>query len=186
MKTRSTVLVTAGALAIGCASFGSAEGRRLFAHNPMAPIVGRWATTKTCSGVVQALKRVHLLRLAPSVVGDCRGAKPQRHSHFFTRDGFFGSLDQTGQQVDDELPLSDRKCRSRQGPLAAPVITRGTPPGACRSASVQYRRVGGCRRLQRAHLGTGPVQAMLRGSLAHQVPYLSLTTRRHLRRREAK
>jgi hypothetical protein len=26
---------------------------------------------------------------------------PQRHSHFFTRDGSFGSLDQTGEQVDD-------------------------------------------------------------------------------------
>jgi hypothetical protein len=66
---------------------------------------------------VQALKQAHLLPLAPGVVGDffpsktpqqlarkqhlCRGAKPQRHSHFFTRDGFFGSLDQTGEQVDD-------------------------------------------------------------------------------------
>jgi len=31
----------------------------------------------------------------------CSGAKPQVHSHFFTRDGKFGSLDQHGQQVDD-------------------------------------------------------------------------------------
>ncbi len=117
MKTRWTVLATASAIALSCASFGTAEGRGPPAHNPKAPIVGRWATTKTCTGVVQALKRVHLLRLGPSVVGDFfpsktpqqlarkqhlwRGAMPQRHSHFFTRDGFFGSLDQTGEQVDD-------------------------------------------------------------------------------------
>jgi hypothetical protein len=80
-------------------------------------MVGRWETTKTCNGVVQALKRVNLGQLAPGVVGDffpgkspqqlarkkhlCKGAKPQRHSHFFTSDGSFGSLDQHGQQVDD-------------------------------------------------------------------------------------
>ena len=31
----------------------------------------------------------------------CDGAKPQLHSHFFTVDGKFGSLDQHGKQVDD-------------------------------------------------------------------------------------
>jgi hypothetical protein len=55
--------------------------------------------------------------LAPGVVGDyfpnatyeqlaakddvCSGAKPQLHYHFFTADGFFGSLDQKERQVDD-------------------------------------------------------------------------------------
>jgi hypothetical protein len=82
-----------------------------------APIAGRWETNRTCSGLVHALKMADLRPLAPGIVGDyfpsetpqqlarkrhlCRGAKPQRHSHFFTRDGFFGSLDQFGQQVDD-------------------------------------------------------------------------------------
>jgi hypothetical protein len=82
-----------------------------------SPISGRWQTVRTCNGLVQALKKVGLRPLAPGVVGDyfpdqtpqqlarkrhvCKGAKPQRHSHFFTRDGFFGSLDQFGQQVDD-------------------------------------------------------------------------------------
>jgi hypothetical protein len=67
--------------------------------------------------MVQALDQVGLRKLAPSVVGDyfpdkspkqiarkadiCQGAKPQQHSHFFTKDGKFGSLDQHGQQVDD-------------------------------------------------------------------------------------
>ena len=31
----------------------------------------------------------------------CQGAKPQFHSHFFTADGKFGSVDQHGEQVDD-------------------------------------------------------------------------------------
>ena len=82
-----------------------------------SPISGRWQTVRTCNGLVQALKKADLRPLAPGVVGDyfpdktpqqlarkrhvCKGAKPQRHSHFFTRDGFFGSLDQFGQQVDD-------------------------------------------------------------------------------------
>jgi hypothetical protein len=67
--------------------------------------------------MVQALDQAGLRELAPSVVGDyfpdnkpqelarkadvCQGAKPQQHSHFFTKDGKFGSVDQTEQQVDD-------------------------------------------------------------------------------------
>jgi hypothetical protein len=31
----------------------------------------------------------------------CQGAKPQTHSHFFTANGAFGSVDQHGEQVDD-------------------------------------------------------------------------------------
>ena len=31
----------------------------------------------------------------------CRGAVPRKHSHFFTKDGRFGSLDWNGQDVDD-------------------------------------------------------------------------------------
>lgn len=82
-----------------------------------APIVGRWQQTHECVWLVRALTREHLRRIAPSVVGDyfpdktpqqlarkrhlCRGAEPQRHSHFFTRDGRFGSVNQNGEQVDD-------------------------------------------------------------------------------------
>jgi len=73
--------------------------------------------THQCSGLVRALKKVHLRRLAPGIVGDyfpdqapwqlarkehiCRGAEPQRHSHFFARDGSFGLVDQNDQQVDN-------------------------------------------------------------------------------------
>jgi hypothetical protein len=114
---RRVVLALAGALAVCCGLFGTAAARGPSAPGPKAPFVGRWETTKTCSGVVQALKRTRLLRLAPGVVGDffpgetpqqlarkrhlCRGAALQRHSHVFTRDGLFGSVNQTGEQVDD-------------------------------------------------------------------------------------
>ena len=80
-------------------------------------IVGNWQTNRTCRGLVRALKEEGLRALAPGVVGDyfpgrtptqlarkrdlCRGAMPQLHSHFFTADGGFGSLDQNDQQVDD-------------------------------------------------------------------------------------
>jgi hypothetical protein len=80
-------------------------------------LVGRWQTVRTCQGLVDALNKTGLGPLAPVVVGDyfpnqapaelakkknvCTGAKPQLHSHFFTADGTFGSLDQKGQRVDD-------------------------------------------------------------------------------------
>jgi hypothetical protein len=63
------------------------------------------------------LQKAGLAKLAPGVVSDyfpnqkpaelakkknlCSDAKPQRHSHYFTADGTFGSLDQSGRQVDD-------------------------------------------------------------------------------------
>ena len=80
-------------------------------------IVGRWETVKTCQGDVASARLAGLGPIAPTIVGDffpgkspqqlarkrhlCSGAKPQAHSHFFTRNGAFGSLDQNGQQVDD-------------------------------------------------------------------------------------
>jgi hypothetical protein len=102
------------ALGVGVASAQNAPSAKPLL--PKTPIFGRWQQTHQCSGLVHALKKVHLRRLAPGVVGDyfpdktpqqlatkkhiCWGAEPQRHSHFFTRDGHFGSVDQYGQQVD--------------------------------------------------------------------------------------
>jgi hypothetical protein len=67
--------------------------------------------------MVRAADAQGLSAIAPAIVGDyfpnstyeelaakdtlCSGAKPQQHSHFFTTDGFFGSLDQHENQVDD-------------------------------------------------------------------------------------
>jgi hypothetical protein len=72
---------------------------------------------RTCQGLLAALRKAGIPELGPQVVGDyfpgrtpqqlarkkdlCAGAAPQLHSHFFTAAGAFGSLDQTGQQVDD-------------------------------------------------------------------------------------
>jgi Tol biopolymer transport system component len=80
-------------------------------------IVGRWETVKTCQGDVASARLAGLGPIAPTIVGDffpgkstqqlarkrdlCSGARPQAHSHFFTRNGAFGSLDQNGQQVDN-------------------------------------------------------------------------------------
>jgi hypothetical protein len=79
-------------------------------------IVGRWQTVRTCQGLVADLQKVGLRALAPDMAKEyfnqspqvlakkrdpCRGAKPQIHAHFFTKDGNFGSLDQHAQQDDD-------------------------------------------------------------------------------------
>jgi hypothetical protein len=66
---------------------------------------------------VTALTDAGLGEIAPAIVGDffpdqtpeelaakedlCSGARPQRHFHFFTEGGAFGSLDQHREQVDD-------------------------------------------------------------------------------------
>jgi hypothetical protein len=85
---------------------------------PASPIVGLWEQTHTCAQLVGALQDNGLAALAPAVVGDyfpdtspeqlarkgdriCDGAEPQRHAHFFTEAGGFGSVDQNGEQVDD-------------------------------------------------------------------------------------
>jgi hypothetical protein len=82
-----------------------------------SPIAGRWQTVRTCQDMVGALQAAGLRPLAPGMVGEyfpnqtpqqlakkknlCQGAKPQIHSHFFTANGAFGSVDQHGEQVDD-------------------------------------------------------------------------------------
>ena len=111
-------LVMAILLAFTTLGFGAASARAPSASaSAKNPVFGRWQQKHECTWLVHALKKVHLRPLAPSVVGDyfpdqtpqqlaskehiCRGAEPQRHSHFFTRDGHFGSVDQHGQQVDN-------------------------------------------------------------------------------------
>jgi hypothetical protein len=83
----------------------------------VAPIVGRWQQNHKCQQLLDAFNDLGLGALAPGMVGDyfpdqtydelaakdnlCSGARPQIHYHFFTEDGFFGSLDQFENQVDD-------------------------------------------------------------------------------------
>jgi hypothetical protein len=123
MRRRAVLaLVTAGLVA-GCGSDDSGNARAP-SQTPQsttsarpASIVGRWEVRRTCEGMVKSLDRAGLRKLAPSVVGDyfpgkkpkqlarkadpCQGATPQQHSHFFTTDGKFGSVDQHQEQVDD-------------------------------------------------------------------------------------
>jgi hypothetical protein len=84
------------------------------------PLVGTWERVTKCAELAQALKKVGLKKLIPDfVVGNsflpgiksadqlvdrsdpCKGSVPRKHSHFFTEDGEFGSLDWKGEQVDD-------------------------------------------------------------------------------------
>lgn len=85
------------------------------------PVLGTWTATTTCSAQYNALVRFPGLKKyalemvvgngfipgvrSPSQVEDpahpCRGAIPRKHSHYFTKDGDFGSRDWTGKQVDD-------------------------------------------------------------------------------------
>jgi hypothetical protein len=88
-----------------------------------APLVGRWQRTTTCQELVSALTKAGLGALAPyawqgqtsskgqgsfkpgspkpTKAHPCSGAIPRLHSHFFNRQGQFGSLDWLGGQVDD-------------------------------------------------------------------------------------
>jgi hypothetical protein len=80
-------------------------------------IKGRWETVRTCQGLVISARLAGLAPIAPVIVGDyfpnespqqlarkphlCSGAEPQVHSHFFSKKGVFGSLDQNDQFVDN-------------------------------------------------------------------------------------
>jgi hypothetical protein len=102
---------------VGLALVLAVTGTQASAAPTTTNLVGRWQTVRICQDLVNDLRKVGLVALAPAVVGDyfpnqtpaelarksnlCSGAKPQRHSHFFTADGKFGSLDQHNQQVDD-------------------------------------------------------------------------------------
>jgi hypothetical protein len=84
------------------------------------PLVGTWERETRCQEVVSVLTQAGLeewvleavagngfvpgLR-SPDQIADpahpCEGAVPREHSHFFTDDGRFGSLDWNGEPVDD-------------------------------------------------------------------------------------
>jgi hypothetical protein len=104
--------VATAAVLLGAATFA------LEASAESPSIVGRWSRTTTCQDYVQALTRAGLRRLAPGVLAGnglvagtskqlaaksniCAGATARLHSHFFTADGRFGSVDWTNKQVDD-------------------------------------------------------------------------------------
>jgi hypothetical protein len=83
-------------------------------------LVGTWRRTTTCAELSAALAKAGLKKWVleavagngfvpgvrtPDQIADpanpCKGAVPRKHSHFFTRDRKFGSLDWNGDPVDD-------------------------------------------------------------------------------------
>lgn len=83
-------------------------------------LVGTWERETRCQELVSVLTEAGLDEwVLESVAGNgfipgvssadeiadpahpCTGSVPRRHSHFFTEDGLFGSLDWNGEQVDD-------------------------------------------------------------------------------------
>jgi hypothetical protein len=81
---------------------------------PVEPLVGTWERVTRCEELVSALKQAGLedwvletvagnefIPGYPDPAHPCKEAVPREHSHFFTPDGEFGSLDWKGEQVDD-------------------------------------------------------------------------------------
>jgi hypothetical protein len=83
-------------------------------------LVGTWQRVTTCAELTAALRTAGLQKFVveavagngfipgvtrPDQIADpgrpCRGAVPRKHSHFFTKDRRFGSLDWRGEPVDD-------------------------------------------------------------------------------------
>jgi hypothetical protein len=101
-------------------------------------LVGTWRRENTCQELVSALRDAVLDRwvlefvagngFIPGVeaadqIADpkdpCAGAVPREHSHFFTEDGAFGSLDWNGDPVDDgryEVPEDGTLVISKEFP----------------------------------------------------------------------
>lgn len=91
------------------------------AETPVSPLVATWSRVTTCEEYVEAQTAAGFEEFVlggvagngflpgvttPDQIADpahpCEGAVPREHSHFFTEDGQFGSLDWNGQQVDDD------------------------------------------------------------------------------------
>ena len=101
-------------LIVGCIVLGLAAPSS--ATPPSTSLVGVWERVTHCQDYVRAMTAAgfpeaasetaaEFVHVTPPGVADeehpCRGALPRGHSHFFTSDGQFGSLDEFGNQVDE-------------------------------------------------------------------------------------
>jgi hypothetical protein len=129
-------------------------------------LVGTWRRVTTCAELATALTKSGLKKFVLEFVAGngfipgvtradqiadpanpCRGAVPRKHSHFFTKNRKFGSLDWRGQPVDDgtyrlvdnrtvvifkEFPKVTFHYRIRSRTITfAPVIPRGCSTFRC-------------------------------------------------------
>ena len=128
MKRYIACLITFAAISTACGSNGSistpSAAPETTAPSPSetlaSPLVGTWERETRCEELVAALTEAGLEKWVlefvagngfipgvrrPNQIADpdepCTGATPRIHSHFFTEDGMFGSLDWNGDQVDD-------------------------------------------------------------------------------------
>lgn len=112
--------VVAGSSSSGAATVPTEETAAAMSATSQPPLVGTWRRVTTCVELATALTDAGLKKFVlESVAGNgfipgvtradqiadpanpCRGAVPRKHSHFFTKNRKFGSLDWRGQPVDD-------------------------------------------------------------------------------------
>jgi hypothetical protein len=118
LPARRRVVLFTSAVACGVLALCAAPAIGGDHASSRATVVGRWSRTVTCRQVVAALAAAGLRPVAPAILQGngfvpgtvqqlaakrdiCSGATPREHSHFFTSDGRFGSVDWRGRQVDD-------------------------------------------------------------------------------------
>ena len=117
---RAAALVAIALIAASCGSDPEPTPGDGSATPATSALVGTWERETHCEELVAALTAAGLEQwVVESVAGNgfvpgvtspdqiadpanpCDGAVPRVHSHFFTEDGQFGSLDWNGEQVDD-------------------------------------------------------------------------------------
>jgi hypothetical protein len=172
MRTGLAAGLLLGLAVVAGSSSTAAATPRSAASQPS--IVGTWRRVTTCAELAAALTKAGLKkRILEAVAGNgfipgvtspdqiadpanpCKGAVPRKHSHFFTKNREFGSLDWRSQPVDDgtyrivdnrtivifkEFPKVRFHYRIRGRALTlAPVIPRGCSTFRCAWAvSVAY------------------------------------------------
>jgi hypothetical protein len=113
-------MVTVGAIGPMAAATPTSATVASAKLDPASSLVGTWQRVLRCKELVRALEKAGLEEFvldavvgsgflpgvtSPDQIADpkhpCKGAVPQLHSHFFTADGQFGSLDADGNQVDE-------------------------------------------------------------------------------------
>jgi hypothetical protein len=166
--------VVAWSSAGGAATARTEEPAVAMSAAAQSSLVGTWRRVTTCTELATALTRAGLKKFVlEAVAGNgfipgvtradqiadpahpCKGAVPRKHSHFFTKDRRFGSLDWRGRPVDDgtyrlvdsrtvvifkEFPKVRFRYRIRgQAITFTPVIPKGCSTFRCAWAvSVAY------------------------------------------------